>query len=74
MHFVAVFEGKDLTFTLEVDTSSKDSAALNAGNFKNYSADVFNRVYGIKSTFTQFADYKINLEDFRDKDTKKSTS
>lgn len=71
LHFVAVFEGKDLTFTLEVDTSSKDSAALNAGNFKNYSADVFNRVYGIKSTFTQFADYKINLEDFRDKDTKK---
>lgn len=71
LHFVAVFEGKDLTFTLEVDTSSKDSAALNASNFKNYSADVFNRVYGIKSTFTQFADYKINLEDFRDKDTKK---
>lgn len=71
LHFVAVFEGKDLTFTLEVDTSSKDSAALNAGNFKNYSADVFNRVYGIKSTFTQFADYKINLEDFRDKNTKK---
>lgn len=71
LHFVAVFEGKDLTFTLEVDTSSKDSAALNAGNFKNYLADVFNRVYGIKSTFTQFADYKINLEDFRDKDTKK---
>lgn len=71
LHFVAVFEGKDLTFTLEVDTSSKDSAALNAGNFKNYSADVFNRVYGIKSTFTQFADYKINLEDFRDKTTKK---
>ena len=71
LHFVAVFKGKDLTFTLEVDTSSKDSAALNAGNFKNYSADVFNRAYGIKSTFTQFADYKINLEDFRDKDTKK---
>lgn len=71
LHFVAVFEGKDLTFTLEVDTSSKDSAALNASNFKNYSADVFNRVYGIKSTFTQFADYKINLEDFRDKNTKK---
>ncbi len=71
LHFVAVFEGKDLTFTLEVDTSSKDGTVLNAGNFKNYSTDVFNRVYGIKSTFTQFADFKINLEDFRDKTTKK---
>ena len=71
LHFVAVFESKDLTFTLEVDTSSKDGTVLNAGNFKNYSTDVFNRVYGIKSTFTQFADYKINLEDFRDKTTKK---